>query len=73
MRKMADCRRFESDSRCTLTIIGEEDEVVNAAAEHAVSVHGHSDGPELREQIRTILEAEGSYVAGHREAQPLPG
>jgi hypothetical protein len=24
MRKMADCRRFESDNRCTLTIIGED-------------------------------------------------
>jgi hypothetical protein len=27
-RKIADCRRFESDSKCSLTIIGEEDEVV---------------------------------------------
>jgi hypothetical protein len=24
-RKMADCRRFPSESNCTLTIIGEED------------------------------------------------
>ena len=30
MRKMADCRRFESDNKCTLTIIGEEDEVIAA-------------------------------------------
>ena len=60
-RIMADCRRFESDSNCSLTIMGEEDEVVNAAAEHAVSVHGHNDTPELREQVRGMLEPASSY------------
>lgn len=73
MRKMADCRRFESESDCTLTIIGEEDEVVQTAAQHAVSVHGHADGPELREQIRGMLEEESAYVPGRREPQPFPG
>ncbi|HYM45450.1 MAG TPA: DUF1059 domain-containing protein [Solirubrobacteraceae bacterium] len=73
MRKIADCRRFESENNCTLTIIGEEAEVVETAAAHAVSMHGHADGPELREQIRTMLEPEESYVAGRREPQPFPG
>lgn len=73
MRKMADCRRFESESDCTLTIIGEEDEVVKTAAQHAVSVHGHADSPELREQIRGMLEEESAYVPGRREPQPFPG
>lgn len=73
MRKIADCRRFESDNGCTLTIIGEEDEVVETAAQHAAAAHGHSDGPELREQIRATLEAEDSYIPGHREPQPFPG
>jgi hypothetical protein len=72
-RKMADCRRFESDSQCTLTIIGEEDEVVEAAIAHAVATHGHSDTPELREQMRVLLEPETDYVAGMREPQPFPG
>jgi hypothetical protein len=72
-RKMADCRRFPSESNCTLTIIGEEDEVVRAAAEHAASVHGHEDTSELRDQIRGILEPEGSYTMGEREQEPLPG
>ena len=72
-RKMADCRRFESDSQCTLTIIGEEDEVVEAAAAHAVATHGHSDTAELREQVRGMLEPETDYVAGERVAQPFPG
>jgi hypothetical protein len=73
MRKIADCRRFESESNCTLTIIGEEDEVVSTAAQHAATVHGHSDTPELHEQIRSMLEPEESYVAGHRQAEPFPG
>jgi predicted small metal-binding protein len=57
-RKVADCRQFPSESNCTLTISGEEEEVVRAASEHAVSVHGHEDTPELREQIRGMLQDE---------------
>lgn len=54
-RKIADCREMPSDSGCTLTLTGEEDEVVQAATEHAVSMHGHTDGAELREAIRAEL------------------
>jgi len=72
-RKMADCRRFESESNCTLTIIGEEEEVVGAAAQHAAAVHGHEDTPELRSQVRAMLEPEESYSPGAREKEPLPG
>jgi len=57
-RKIADCREMPSESGCTLTIAGEEDEVVRAAAMHAADVHGHADGPELREQIRSMLRDE---------------
>ncbi len=72
-RKMADCRRFPSESNCSLTIIGEEDEVVRAAAEHAASVHGHEDSEEMREQIRDFLEPEEQYQSGEREQEPMPG
>jgi hypothetical protein len=72
-RVMADCRRFESESNCSLTIIGEEEEVVNAAAEHAVSVHGHDDTPELRAQIRELFEPESGYVPGERQPEAFPG
>ncbi|GHG65213.1 DUF1059 domain-containing protein [Streptomyces griseocarneus] len=57
-RKVADCRRFPSESNCTLRIAGEEEEVVRAATEHAVSVHRHEDSPELRKQIKEFLEDE---------------
>lgn len=72
-RKMADCRRFPSEMNCSLTIIGEEEEVVRAAAEHAVSVHGHEDTPELREQVKGMLEPEESFKPGTREQEPMPG
>ncbi len=72
-RKIADCRRFESEEGCTLTIIGEEDEVITTAAQHAVAAHGHQDGPELRSQLRSLLEEEDSYVAGARRPEPFPG
>jgi predicted small metal-binding protein len=72
-RMMADCRRFPSDSDCSLTIIGEEDEVVEAAAQHAVSVHQHEDTPELREDVRGMLEPEESFAPGEREKEPMPG
>jgi len=72
-RVMADCRRFESDMNCTLTIIGEEDEVVKTAAQHAEAVHGHENTPELQQQIREMLEPESGYVQGERQPEPFPG
>jgi len=57
-RKTADCRDFPSETKCTLEISGEEDEVVRAATMHAVDVHGHKDTPEFRDQIRRSLKNE---------------
>ena len=71
-RVMADCRRFESESNCSLTIIGEEDEVVRAASEHAVSVHGHEDTPELRADVKGMLEPAEAYQPGDRQKEPMP-
>ena len=57
-RKVVDCRDTPSVSGCTLTISGEEDEVVHAATMHAVDVHGHTDTPELRQAIHAQLKDE---------------
>jgi hypothetical protein len=57
-RKVADCRAFPNEAGCTLTISGQEEEVLDAALEHAVSRHGQSSSPELREQLRGVLTAE---------------
>lgn len=55
-RKVADCRDMPSERGCTLTIAGEEDEVLDAATQHAVASHQHEDTPELREMIRGGLK-----------------
>ncbi|NOK08919.1 DUF1059 domain-containing protein [Corallococcus exercitus] len=74
-RKTMDCREAPSESNCSLTITGEEDEVLRAAVEHAISVHGEKDSPELREMIRGSLKDEGSSVgAPIRNPEPVqPG
>ncbi|MBV9103252.1 MAG: DUF1059 domain-containing protein [Candidatus Eremiobacteraeota bacterium] len=57
-RKYIDCSEVPSDSRCTLKISGTEEEVMKAAREHAISSHGHTDGPELSSTLRAGLRDE---------------
>jgi Protein of unknown function (DUF1059) len=57
-RQSIDCRDYPDDTGCTLYLSGEEDELVRAAAEHAISVHGAEDTPELREWLRSNLKVE---------------
>jgi predicted small metal-binding protein len=58
MRYIADCRKYPSEMNCSLTITGEREEVIRAATEHAISVHGHEDTPQLREEIAGFVEVE---------------
>lgn len=56
MRKYIDCREFPSDTKCTITIAADDDkELLEAAVQHAVSVHHHQDSPDLRSQIRQAI------------------
>ena len=55
-RYMIDCRKVPSESGCTLTIAGTEDEVLDAAAAHAVARHGHENTADLRDMLRGALE-----------------
>jgi predicted small metal-binding protein len=57
-RKVADCRDYPSQNNCTLTISGEEDEVIVAATQHAVTAHGHQDTAEVKEWLRENLKDE---------------
>jgi hypothetical protein len=60
-----DCRTMPSENNCTVVISGEEDEVLELAAAHAVASHGHADGPELRDGLRAALRDEqGMQVEG---------
>ena len=71
-RMMADCRRWPSETNCSLVIIGEEDEVVRAAAEHAASVHGHANNDELRAQLRGFLEPADQYTPARQAEGTAP-
>ena len=62
-RKTIDCRTAPNDVGCTLAISGEPGELVTAAAQHAVAVHEHADGPELREQLSSLLADEPAVAA----------
>ena len=55
-RKAIDCREYPSERGCTLRMEGSEEEVLDAAVNHAITQHGHTDNPELREQIRGLLK-----------------
>ncbi|PVZ14523.1 DUF1059 domain-containing protein [Actinomycetospora cinnamomea] len=54
-RQMLDCRQVPSEVGCSLTLVGEVDEVLEAGVAHAVAVHGHTDGEELRRTLRGAL------------------
>ncbi len=55
-RKSIDCRDYPSEKGCSLRISGTEEEVLEAAVQHAVSAHGHTDPKELREQLKSMLK-----------------
>lgn len=54
-RMMVDCRTQPSESNCSLVIAGTADEVVRAATQHVVDVHGHENTEELRSMIKDSL------------------
>jgi predicted small metal-binding protein len=58
-RKVIDCRLHPSERGCTLSIEGTEEEVLEAAVQHAVTAHGHTNSPELSVQIKTIMKDVG--------------
>lgn len=59
-RKFIDCREYPSETKCTIAISADsQDEVVEAACQHAIAVHNHADSPELRTTLRAAVK-EGS-------------
>lgn len=52
-RKYLDCREFPGEMNCSIAISADrEEELMEAAVQHAVSVHKQQDTPQLRAQIR---------------------
>jgi predicted small metal-binding protein len=51
-RKYVDCREMPSEMNCSVAIAADSDqELLEAAVQHVVTVHKHADTPELRQQI----------------------
>lgn len=52
-----DCRNYPSEKNCTVAISADnEQELLDAAVQHAVAVHKHEDTPEFRNQLKTMLK-----------------
>ena len=63
-RKYIDCREYPSEMNCTVSIFADnDDELLEAAVQHAVSVHGHEDTPELREEMKKAFREERRRAA----------
>ena len=56
-RQYIDCRELPSDKHCTVALAADsEKELLEAAVQHAVSVHQHKDTPELRAQLQQFFK-----------------
>lgn len=56
-RRYVDCREIPSDMNCTVGIAADsDDELIEAAVQHAMAVHSHEDTPELRSMIRQTIK-----------------
>ena len=56
-RQYIDCREFPSENNCSVAISADsEKELLDAAVQHAVAVHGHTDTPEFRKQIASAIK-----------------
>jgi predicted small metal-binding protein len=52
-RKYIDCREHPSEMNCTVALAADTaEELIEAAVQHALAVHGHKDTPELRALLR---------------------
>ena len=56
-RKYVDCREMPSEMHCTIAISADnENELLEAAVQHAISVHHHQDSQALRSQISKVMK-----------------
>jgi predicted small metal-binding protein len=56
-RKYIDCREYPSEMNCTVALCADnEQELLDAAVQHSVSVHHHEDTPEFRSQLKRMFK-----------------
>lgn len=55
-RKYIDCREFPGDMKCSVALCADsENELLEAAVQHAVAVHQHQDNAELRSMLKSCF------------------
>jgi hypothetical protein len=55
----ANCGKYPSEKNCKLVLMAPEsqrEDLIKAAAAHAVADHGHEDSPELRSELGKFLD-----------------
>ena len=58
-RMFVDCREYPSEMNCTVAISADtKEELVDAAVQHAVAVHGHHDSPQLRQELAKMIKTQ---------------
>jgi predicted small metal-binding protein len=68
-RKFIDCREFPSEMNCTIALSADsEGELLEAAVQHAITVHGHEDTPDLRDMIRGAMKDGTAPIEAPRRA-----
>lgn len=73
-RKYVDCREIPSERGCTVALSADsEEELLEAACQHAVAVHGASDTPELRNMIRQGMHEGTPPLTAPPPMQAQPG
>ena len=56
-RQYIDCREYPSTMNCSVALSADsEKELLDAAVQHAVAVHGHTDSPDLRKQLTSMFK-----------------
>ena len=56
-RQYIDCREHPSTMRCSVALSADSSkELLEAAVQHAVTVHGHADSPDLRKQLTSMFK-----------------
>lgn len=69
-RQYIDCREYPSEMNCSVALSADTDEeLMEAAVQHAVSVHQHQDTPELRTQLKQLFKV-GTAPVEAPHAQP---
>lgn len=55
-RYFIDCRECPSEKNCTIALAADSKaELIEAAVQHAVAVHGHADSSELRKGLEGVI------------------